>query len=143
MQQELTERRPISTLQLGGVVLLALWLTYLGRGVFAYAPVNFVFWVVAGTLALYAIQLAFAQIRSHAQPFDHTLVITEDELVRTDNMRRRSESFGWQDVRRLRISPEAFEFSFRQNRQGETYLLNRAKLSAEENRFIAERLIAL
>lgn len=143
MQQELTERRRIGTLEVLSVLAVGLIAGSNTAWPSEYFVVRFVAWGAIALLSTLALRLAFAQVRSHAQPFDHTLEIGEEGIVRVDNLRKLRDEFTWPEVRRVRIDKRAFEFSFRENRQGETYLLDRAKLTDDESAFVAERLLEL
>jgi len=103
--------------------------------------VRWLVWCVLIFLAGQGIRLGNAQLRRHAQPFDHTLIIAADGVTRIDNLRKRSDEFLWSEVRRVRLDSETFEMGFGESRQGETYLLARSKLSKREEAFLAQRLL--
>ena len=88
-------------------------------------------------------QLAFAQIRAKAQPFDHTLEIDDDGIRITDNYRQRTRQHPWTEFERLSIDARHFTIRRRGASRGESYMIDRKKLTDEEERFLGERLVEL
>ncbi len=84
-----------------------------------------------------------AQIRARAQPFYHTLVLREDEIEVQDRIRKTNERYAWRDFERLEITPRYFSIRRRGAPRGESYMIDRAKLSADEQAFLGERIIEL
>ena len=135
-----------SRLQPTWVVGLAL----LGAGVGYWSQVGEVIdWTrLLGTpAALVGVYLLFsignAQIRARAQPFYHTLVLRDDHVEVTDELRRVTDRYPWADFERVAITPEHFTIRRRGAPRGEEYMVKRAKLSEAEERFLGERMVEL
>ena len=143
MKQELDERKRLSLTELLIIAGVAIAATEMLVWPSERYLIRIIFWGAASFFGYLIVALAFAQLRAHAQPFDHTLVFEDAGVTLRDNLRRKSERIAWSEVQRVSISDAAFEIRFRENRQGETYLINRAKLTEEESRFLGERLIEL
>ena len=84
-----------------------------------------------------------AQIRARAQPFYHTLVLRDDHVEVADRLRRTSDQYPWSDFERVEITPAHFTIRRRGAPRAEEYMIRREKLSAEEQRFLGERLVEL
>lgn len=97
--------------------------------------------------ALVGIYLLFsignAQIRARAQPFYHTLVLRERHVEVSDRLRGTSDRYPWEDFERLEITPRHFIIRRRGAPRAEEYMISREKLTAEEQRFLGERLVEL
>lgn len=87
--------------------------------------------------------LGSAQLRARAQPFDHTLVISEEVVTIVDNLRRQESQHMWEEFERVQITPQHFSIRLRKASRGESYLIDRRKLSPEEENFIGRQLIEL
>lgn len=143
LQQELTERKRLTLVDAIGIGVLALILASATRWPLTAEWLRTVVWgaIVAG--AYFLVKLGSAQVRARAQPFDHTLTLREEGVEVRDNLRDRTSRFGWEEVERVAITDRAFEIRRRGSERGESYLISRAKLSREEERFLGERLIEL
>lgn len=104
---------------------------------------RFLMWVAIFGVGYGLVVLGSAQLRRHAQPFDHTLVMTPGAVTLTDNLRRRTQRYAWTDFRRVRINDQAYELTLRASPRGESYVIRRARLSREEDVFLGERLVEL
>lgn len=143
LQQELTARKRLGLGDAVGIAIVAL--------IFASATgwpetaewLRTVIWGAIVALAYFFVKLGSAQVRARAQPFDHTLILRDEEIELRDNLRSRTTRFGWDEVERVAITDEAFEIKRRAGSRGESYLINRAKLSPREERFLGERLVEL
>ena len=143
LQQELAERKRLGLADVAAIGLLALVLASITTWPATAEWLRTALWgaIVAG--AYFLVKLGSAQVRARAQPFDHTLTLREEGVELRDNLRDRTERFGWDEVERVAITDAAFEVRRRGTERGESYLISRAKLSPEEERFLGERLVEL
>ncbi len=93
--------------------------------------------------AYFLVLIGSAQLRARAQPFFHTLVMRDDDIEVRDEIRGRQERYPWSDFERVEITPAYFSIRRRGAPRGESYLINRAKLSEAEQAFLGERIIEL
>ena len=143
MRQELTESRWPGRRSVLVVAALALPFAYATTGSEASLLLRYATWTLIGVALLYGARLAGAQLRRHAQPYDHTLVLSEDGVALRDNLCQRDSQHAWRSVQRERITPAAFEFSLRDREASPVYLVDRAKLSDAEEAWLAGQLLAL
>ena len=143
LRQELRMGERVRWWHLGGLALVGLVLAEATRAEGQAYWVRVIgFPLVFVGLYLLA-QLASAQLRARGQPFDHTLRIDADGIEITDNFRRRAERHPWSAFERLGVDARHFTIRRRGAERGESYLIDRRKLSPDEERFLGERLIEL
>ena len=143
LQQELAERRRLTLADAAGIGLLAVLLASATDWPVTAEWLRTVVWGAISAGAYFLVKLASAQVRARARPFDHTLTLSERGVEVRDNLRSRTMRYGWDEVERVAITDAAFEIRRRGAERGESYLISRAKLSAQEERFLGERLVEL
>ena len=144
LNQELQARRSLGLPEALLVLVLAVALAEATDWPAGLAPwLRYALWGLLSAGAYGLVVLAFAQVRARAQPFDHTVRLTEAGVEVRNNYSRQTSQYHWHEVERVAITPEHFEFRVAGHRQGETYLLRRARLSADEQAFVAEHLLEL
>lgn len=143
LQQELAERKRLTLADAIGIGMLALILASATDWPLTAEWLRTAIWGLIVAAAYFLVKLGSAQVRARAQPFDHTVTLSERGVEVRDNLRDRTSRFGWAEVERVAITDEAFEIRRRATERGESYLISRAKLSADEERFLGERLVEL
>lgn len=132
--------RPLPLLVLGAVGVVLAEATRSTGEAYWVRVIGFPLVFIAGYLL---VSIASAQIRARAQPFSHTLILRDEEIEVRDRLRGRTATYPWADFERVEVTPRYFSIRRREAPRGESYLIDRQKLSADEQTFLGQRIIEL
>ena len=100
-------------------------------------------WSSIALLGVVVVRLASAQSRARGQAIDHTLQLTRNSVRLRNNFSGRVREFAWSDFERVEMEERHFGLRRRSAKRGEVYRFDRRKLNPRQERWLAERMLAL